>query len=36
VLQGKKIVQWNIGAFLVMLINIFLLSSLSNFHFWYL
>ncbi len=33
VLQGKKIVQWNIGAFLVMLINIFLLSSLSNFHF---
>lgn len=36
VLLGKKIVQWNIGAFLVMLINIFLLSSLSNFHFWYL
>ena len=36
VLQGKKIVQWNIGSFLVMLVNIFLLSSLSNFHFWYL
>lgn len=35
-LQGKKIISWNIGAFLVMLINIFLLSSLSNFHFWYL
>ncbi|WP_459499257.1 cytochrome c biogenesis protein [Bacillus sp. C1] len=36
ILRGKKIVNWNIGAFLVMLINIFLLSSLSNFHFWYL
>ncbi|PGC87791.1 cytochrome c biogenesis protein [Bacillus toyonensis] len=36
VLQGKKIVLWNVGAFLVMLVNIFLLSSLSNFHFWYL
>ena len=35
-LQGKKIIHWNIGAFLVMLVNIFLLSSLSNFHFWYL
>ncbi|WP_369902445.1 inner membrane protein YpjD [Bacillus manliponensis] len=34
-LQGKKIISWNIGAFLVMLINIFLFSSLSNFHFWY-
>lgn len=35
-LQGKKIASWNIGAFLIMLINIFLFSSLSNFHFWYL
>ncbi|WP_028402958.1 cytochrome c biogenesis protein [Ectobacillus panaciterrae] len=33
-LQGKNVASWNIGAFLVMLINIFLFSSLSSFHFW--
>ncbi|MFD3445427.1 cytochrome c biogenesis protein [Microbacteriaceae bacterium 4G12] len=36
VLQGKNVALWNIGAFLVMLINIFLFSSLSAFHFWHL
>jgi HemX protein len=33
-LQGKNLAYWNVGAFLVMLINIFLLSSLSSFHLW--
>jgi HemX protein len=33
-LQGRNVASWNIGAFLVMLINIFLFSSLSSFHFW--
>ncbi|MCP8967336.1 cytochrome C assembly family protein [Ectobacillus ponti] len=34
-LQGKNIASWNVGAFLVMLINIFLFTSLSSFHFWH-
>jgi HemX protein len=34
VLHGKNIAYWNIGAFLVMLMNIFLFTSLSSFHFW--
>lgn len=34
-LQGRSVAHWNVGAFLIMLINIFLLSSLSSFHFWY-
>ncbi|UOY94172.1 cytochrome c biogenesis protein [Ectobacillus sp. JY-23] len=33
-LQGKQIAHWNVGAFLTLLINIFLLSSLTSFHFW--
>ncbi len=34
-LQGRSVAHWNVGAFLIMLINIFLFSSLSSFHFWY-
>nr|WP_309099750.1 cytochrome c biogenesis protein CcsA [Fredinandcohnia onubensis] len=34
-LQGKAIANWNIGAFLLLLVNFFLFGSLSNFHFWY-
>ncbi len=33
-LQGKTIVYWNLGAFLLLLVNFFLFGSLSNFHFW--
>ncbi|MBQ4865100.1 cytochrome c biogenesis protein CcsA [Priestia megaterium] len=33
-IQGKAIAIWNIGLFLVLLINFFLFGSLSNFHFW--
>ena len=33
-LQGKTIAYWNIGAFLLLLVNFFLFGSLSNFHFW--
>ncbi|QQZ11462.1 cytochrome c biogenesis protein [Heyndrickxia vini] len=32
---GKSLALWNIGAFLVVLINFFLFSRLSAFHFWY-
>ncbi|MGD6832029.1 cytochrome c biogenesis protein [Sutcliffiella halmapala] len=35
-ITGKAIANWNIVAFLVILINFFLLSRLSNFHFWIL
>ncbi|MFX3624033.1 MAG: inner membrane protein YpjD [Ectobacillus sp.] len=35
ILQGKNVAAWNVGAFLVMLINIFLFTSLSSFHLWY-
>ncbi|MBM7620483.1 HemX protein [Bacillus tianshenii] len=35
-ITGKAIANWNIAAFLVILINFFLLSQLSNFHFWIL
>ncbi|MGN7295653.1 cytochrome C assembly family protein [Ferdinandcohnia sp. SAFN-114] len=34
-LQGKAIANWNIGAFLLLLVNFFLFGSLSSFHFWY-
>ncbi|WP_078545292.1 cytochrome C assembly family protein [Litchfieldia alkalitelluris] len=33
-LQGKSIALWNIGSFLILLINFFLFGSLSRFHFW--
>ncbi len=32
---GKTIAYWNIGAFLIVLVNFFLFDSLSTFHFWY-
>ncbi len=34
-LHGKKLALWNIAAFLLVLINFFLFSKLSSFHFWY-
>jgi len=34
-LQGKAIANWNIGAFLLLLVNFFLFGSLSSFHFWH-
>ncbi|RBW71639.1 cytochrome C assembly family protein [Bacillus taeanensis] len=33
--QGKFLALWNNAAFLIVLINIFLSSMLSNFHLWY-
>ncbi|TYS68963.1 cytochrome C assembly protein [Sutcliffiella horikoshii] len=35
-ISGKGIANWNIAAFLVVLINFFLFGRLSNFHFWIL
>ncbi|WP_416827548.1 cytochrome C assembly family protein [Ectobacillus polymachus] len=35
-LQGRNVANWNIGAFLVLLINLFLFTSLSSFHFWHI
>lgn len=35
-LSGKAIANWNIIAFLVVLVNFLLLGRLSNFHFWIL
>lgn len=34
-LAGKNLALWNISSFLIILINFFLLSTLSSFHFWY-
>ncbi|EIT85359.1 negative effector of the concentration of HemA [Fictibacillus macauensis ZFHKF-1] len=34
-LQGKQMVFWNSAAFLVVLINFFLASTFTTFHFWY-
>jgi HemX protein len=32
---GKNLAYWNIAAFFIVLINFFLISRLSAFHFWY-
>ncbi|MBM4762463.1 cytochrome c biogenesis protein [Bacillus sp. B15-48] len=34
-IAGKSLALWNIGSFLVVLINFFLFGQLSSFHFWY-
>lgn len=34
-LFGKKLAIWNVAAFLIVLINFFLISRLSTFHFWH-
>lgn len=34
IMYGKKLALWNIAAFFIVLINFFLLSRLSAFHFW--
>lgn len=31
---GKSLVLWNIAAFLILLINFFLIGNLSSFHIW--
>ena len=33
--HGRSLALWNIGSFLVVLINFFLSGQLSSFHFWY-
>lgn len=32
---GKSLALWNVGSFLIVLINFFLFGQLSSFHFWY-
>ncbi|TLS39417.1 cytochrome c biogenesis protein [Pseudalkalibacillus caeni] len=34
-IEGKSLALWNVGAFLIVLINVFLSGTLSDFHFWY-
>lgn len=34
-LAGKSLALWNVAAFLIVLINFFLMGKLSSFHFWY-
>ncbi|WP_335869161.1 cytochrome C assembly family protein [Bacillus sp. 2205SS5-2] len=34
-MYGKSLAIWNTAAFLIILINFFLISRLSTFHFWY-
>jgi HemX protein len=34
-LAGKSLALWNVGSFLIVLINFFLFGKLSSFHFWY-
>ena len=33
-MTGKNLALWNIAAFLILLINFFLIGSLSSFHLW--
>ncbi|MDP4087498.1 MAG: cytochrome c biogenesis protein [Bacillota bacterium] len=33
-LVGKSLALWNVGSFLIVLINFFLFGQLSSFHFW--
>ncbi|MGM0900262.1 inner membrane protein YpjD [Mesobacillus maritimus] len=33
--HGRSLALWNIGSFLIVLINFFLSGQLSSFHFWY-
>jgi HemX protein len=32
---GRKLAMWNVGSFLIVLINFFLFGQLSSFHLWY-
>ncbi len=32
--SGKNLALWNVAAFLILLINFFLIGKLSTFHFW--
>lgn len=34
-MYGKTLAYWNIGSFLIVIINFSLFGSLSSFHFWY-
>ncbi|MCJ7839886.1 cytochrome c biogenesis protein [Lederbergia sp. NSJ-179] len=34
-MSGKRLATWNCAAFLIVLINFFLISRLSTFHIWY-
>jgi HemX protein len=33
-LYGKSLAFWNVGSFLIVLLNFFLFGKLSSFHFW--
>jgi HemX protein len=34
-MYGRKLAMWNIGSFLIILINYFLFGNFSSFHLWY-
>ena len=34
-MEGRSLALWNVAAFLIVLINVFLSGTLSEFHFWY-
>jgi HemX protein len=34
-MAGKSLALWNVGSFLIVLINFFLFGQLSSFHIWY-
>ncbi|MCQ6278285.1 inner membrane protein YpjD [Bacillus sp. EB600] len=34
-MSGKSLALWNVGSFLIVLINFFLFGQLSSFHLWY-
>ena len=34
-MSGRQLAFWNVGSFLIVLINFFLFGQLSSFHFWY-
>lgn len=34
-IAGRSLALWNVGSFLIVIINFFLFSQLSSFHFWY-
>ncbi|WP_273850961.1 cytochrome C assembly family protein [Guptibacillus spartinae] len=34
-MEGRSLALWNVAAFLIVLINVFLSGTFSEFHFWY-
>ena len=34
-MHGRTLAFWNVGSFLIVLINFFIFGKLSDFHLWY-